>query len=105
MGTRTENVGRLPSANPNKRGQIMNKNAIKSFAIDARKWLREKIEIKLGELGITAEGVSGVYQQTETEVKVTDLSAPINRVQYENLKKYMHSLPKVHCTSYLHRIF
>ena len=44
MGTRTENVRRLPSVNPNKRGQIMNKNAIKSFAIDARKWLREKIE-------------------------------------------------------------
>ena len=72
----------------------MNKNAIKSFAIDARNWLRDKIEIKLGELGITAEGVSGVYQQTETEVKVTDLSAPINRVQYENLKKYIGSLKK-----------
>ena len=65
MGTRTENVRRLPSANPNKRGQIMNKNAIKSFAIDARKWLREKIEAKLSELGITEDGVSGVHQAPE----------------------------------------
>ena len=64
MGTRTENVRRLPSVNPNKRGQIMNKNAIKSFAIDARKWLREKIEAKLSELGITEDGVSGVDRKS-----------------------------------------
>ena len=94
MGTRTENVRRLPSVNPNKRGQIMNKNAIKSFAIDARKWLREKIEAKLSELGITEDGVSGVHQQTETEVRVTDLSVPINAIQYKALKKYVTGLKK-----------
>lgn len=72
----------------------MNKNAIKSFAIDARKWLRDKIEAKLSELGITEDGVSGVHQQTETEVRVTDLSTPINAIQYKALKKYVTGLKK-----------
>jgi len=77
-----------------KKGENMNKNAIKKFAIDSRNWLIEKTILKLNELGITEKGIAGIYQQTETEIKVTDLSKPVNRIQYEALKNYAIGLKK-----------
>ncbi|WP_448821755.1 BREX-1 system adenine-specific DNA-methyltransferase PglX [Cetobacterium sp.] len=70
----------------------MNKSSIRKFAVESRRWLIEKMIIRLEQLGITAKGFSEPFAVTETEIKITETAEPIERVKYEELKNYVNKL-------------
>lgn len=70
----------------------MNKSSVRKFAVESRRWLIEKMIIRLEQLGITAKGVSEPFAVTETEIKITETAEPIERVKYEELKNYVNKL-------------
>lgn len=70
----------------------MNKSSIRKFAVESRRWLIEKMIIRLEQLGITPKGLLEPFAVTETEIKITETAEPIERVKYEELKNYVNKL-------------
>lgn len=66
----------------------MNKTAIKSFAVDARRKLIEETKKKAYEIGITENGIAIELQQSTNDLKFYDVGAKENTiVSGKNIKK------------------